>query len=203
MLITKDTNFRVQQKLGTQIMTLQLERGDLLIFKGDLVHSGGGSDMDNFRFFSYCATKKMAPEWWNKHKDGVCLPPTSKVAEVTVTRLNLRVVHNPEACNFCPNAYSKYLFCSRSNTFFGFDQEAYFLGIHTHESTDSVAYDGKFMQLTNMDQCQDSTKHCVHFPSNQQLRVDFPKMSCVDVAHWRTKCECYKSRQKSLKRSRQ
>ena len=205
MLLTKETNFCVQQKLGTQILTLQLRRGDLLIFKGDLVHSGGGSDVDNFRFFSYCPTKLMSPEWWNKQKDGVCLPDSEKISENMVTRLNLRIVHNPASCNFSHTAFRKFLFCSKRNAFFNFDMKAYFMGIHTHDASDSVAYNGEFLDLTNVENYyKDPTKHCVHFPSNQQLLVDFPDMSVSDVAHWRTKCDCFKKRGKrgSLKRSR-
>jgi hypothetical protein len=191
MLLTADTNFCVQQRLQQQKITLQLKCGDLLIFKGDLVHSGGGSDVDNFRFFSYCPTKLTPPEWWNKHRDGLCLPASTKITEGVVTRNNLRVVTNPASCNFSHHAYRKYLFCNKTNEFFKFDMKAFFLGIHTHDASDSVAYNGEFVKLKNFDHCtKDASKHCIHFPSNHQLLDDFPDMLDSNVAHWRTKCEC-------------
>jgi hypothetical protein len=122
MLATKETNFCVQQKLGRQKITLCLESGDLLLFKGDLVHSGGASDVQNFRFFSYCPTKATPPEWWNTHKDGQNIfPAKEKLSETKITKSNLRVTTNPESSKFSLDDFQNYLFCSRTNSFFDFN----------------------------------------------------------------------------------
>ena len=201
MLTTRKTQFCVQQSLGKQLIRLTLDCGDLLIFKGDLVHSGGASDEENFRFFSYCPTKISQPEWWNVHKMETLIPAANAIREETVTKKNLRIITNPASSTFSHTAYMKYLFCSVTNKFFHFDIDAYFHGIHTHNATDSVKYDGNFMNLNTFDTLYKTTaKHCIHFPSNQQIMVDFPEMTCAIVAHWRTKCAC---RRKNRKRGRQ
>ena len=195
MLLTKATNFCVQQKLGMQKITLRLECGDLLIFKGDLVHSGGASDVQNFRFFSYCPTKSTPPEWWNKHKEGKTIfPIQQKLSESKITKLNLRIITNPKSSNFSPEAFQKYLFCSRTNTFFDFKMSEYFNGIHTHDAGDSVVYDGIFEQLKTDTLYKTPAKHCLHFPSNVQLMEDFPNLEPSIVTTWRYRCACNKER---------
>ena len=203
MLLTKETNFCVQQKLGMQKITLRLECGDLLIFKGDLVHSGGASDVQNFRFFSYCPTKSTPPEWWNKHKEGKTIfPIQQKLSDAKITKLNLRSITNPKSSNFSPEAFQKHLFCGRTNSFFDFNMSAYFNGIHTHDAGDSVAYDGIFEQLKTDTLYKTPAKHCLHFPSNVQLMEDFPKMKSSIVTTWRYRCACIKE-QSANKRARE
>ena len=202
MLATQRTNFCTKQTLQGQKYTLELECGDLLIFKGDFVHSGGASSVTNFRFFSYCPTQATPPVWWNRHKDEKdILPVTSKLTEARVGKLNLRIVTNPQSSKFSPADYKKYLYCDKTNSFFPFDMSAYFHGIHTHKQHDSVAYDGMFEKLRSVGTVYKTvSKHCIHYPSNQQLLEDFPKLGLPLVTHWRTKCECSRVRVKKRRR---
>jgi hypothetical protein len=196
MLTTQTTNFCIKQTLGGQKITLELDCGDLLIFKGDLVHSGGASLVTNFRFFSYCPTQATSPVWWNKHRDQKdILSATLKLSEKRVGSLNLRIVSNPQSCQFRLEVYKKYLFCGKTNSFFPFDMSAFFHGIHTHKEADSVAYNGIFEDLKSIGTAYKTpSKHCIHFPSNQQLMEDFPRLNLTDVTHWRCKCKCKKKR---------
>ena len=150
MLITKDTKFRVQLKGTSEPTTVQLNKGDVLLFKGDLRHSGGENDTPepNIRFFAYLPHRKQVPTWQNfegnrnscTYVSGKRVAIPKKISASTVKSENLSVVTLPTSPYFRMHSYQKCLYCSKSGRFYSFEADAFFAGVQTNESTDARDY---------------------------------------------------------------
>jgi len=168
MLITRDTSFRVQLQKGSSPEVLQLNKGDVILFKGDLRHSGGenASLEANMRFFAYLPHRKQVPIWvHHKHNAKACVYSTGhkvrspkKISKATVEGENLPYVTIPTSPLFVMQKYQEYLFCSKTSTFYKFEADAFFAGVQTNEPTDAKDYGVPATFVVR--------KGCNHFPDH-------------------------------------
>jgi hypothetical protein len=168
MLMTRDTSFRVQLHQGSSPEVLQLNKGDVILFKGDLRHSGGenASLEANMRFFAYLPHRKQVPMWiHHKHNAKACVYSTGqkvlspkKISKATVDGENLPYVTMPTSPLFVMQKYQECLFCSNTRTFYKFEADAFFAGVQTNEPTDAKDYGVPATFLVR--------KGCNHFPDH-------------------------------------
>jgi len=150
MLTTRDTNFRVQLQGGSKIEEVQLNKGDVILFKGDLRHSGGvnQSDEENIRFFAYLPHIKQVPIWINfqnnakscVYSTGSKLKNPQKISPATVLSENLPFETLATSPRFSMQKYQQYLFCSKTSGFYKFEADAFFAGAQTNEPSDARDY---------------------------------------------------------------
>jgi len=117
MLTTRDTNFRVQLQGGSKIEEVQLNKGYVMIFKRDLMHSGGVNDSPeaNIRFFAYLPHIKQVPIWINfRNNAKSCVYSTGrkvknpkKISKARVTEENLPYVTLTTSPLFSVQKYNK------------------------------------------------------------------------------------------------
>jgi hypothetical protein len=166
MLITRDTSFRVQLQEKSSPKVLQLFKGDVLLFKGDLRHSGGenASHEDNLRFFAYLPHQKQVPIWQaynakaSVYSTGHKVKSPQKISKATVVRENLPYVTMPTSPLFVMQKYQEYLYCSKTSTFYKFEADAFFAGVQTNEPTDAKDYGVPATFIVR--------KGCNHFPDH-------------------------------------
>ncbi len=143
--------------------------GDVLIMLGDCIHGGSAweSDDPNFRLFCYLPSKSCLPIWESvvTRDDGTesLLPRLTKVSEEHSE--NLRHSTSPTDSKFVMDTFNKYLYCSKKDEFFNFDEPSYYQGLQTIDAGASIystsGNTGVFFRNAGV---------CLHWPTQDSFK---------------------------------
>jgi hypothetical protein len=142
--------------------------GDVLIMLGDCIHGGSAWDFDepNFRLFCYLPSDYCLPIWESVvSKDSgkeSLLPRLTKVSETDYETL----IHStsPKDPGFNMETFNKYLYCSKNDEFFYFDEPSYYQGLQTINAGVSI-----YTTSRDTGVFSGNAGVCLHWPSQASL----------------------------------
>jgi len=150
MLTTRDTSFWVKLQRGSDTKVVQLNKGYVMIFKRDLMHSGGVNDSPeaNIRFFANLPHIKQVPIWINfRNNAKSCVYSTGRkvknpkrISKAGVKEENLPYVTLTTSPVFGMQKYKNYLCCGKTSAFYKFKADALCSGAQTNEPMDAKDY---------------------------------------------------------------